>query len=474
MTPRPESEEEPQAPALPLEPREPGSAPVVPGAVHRVRIDRRDERGRGVAALGRRALRVRNAHPGETVDVRLEHVGKAIAIGRVVGVAVPAGDRVADACPHGAECPGCGLRTLGLAARLEEKRRHVAEALSQARFDPGLVAACVPSPTEDGWRTKAYLVPRRTRRGILLGIYEEGTHDLVEIEGCPVHAPAVERTLRGVRIALQHLGADVFDERRGTGRLRGISVRASAATGDAIVVLVVATRDHRADRALADEVRRRAPPVVGVVRNVHPEPGNQPFGPLFEPVVGRDAIEEASGPFLLKVSAGSFFQVNPAVAALLVERLRAEAAAAPPGRAVDLYGGVGAAAVALAAEGRETVLVEASPAAAKDARANALRWAPGRVDVVAARAEDALASLEGRPTVVVANPPRSGLSPEVRGAIARSGAAAVLYVSCDPRSLARDMAEFRAAGLEPASVTPFDMIPQTPHAEALAVLRRSP
>ncbi len=451
----------------------PPSAPLVPGSLHRIKVAERDDHGRGLAKVHGRALRVRNALPGETLDVRLVHIGRHVAIGRVETVVAGSVDRVEDACEHGGECPGCGLRTSSPANRRAFLRDRVAAAFQTAGLGEAPLAETVAAPAADGWRHKAFLTARRTRRGIFLGLFEEQTHHLLSVEGCLAHAPAVESTLKGIRVALQRANPSIYDERAGEGWLRTVAVRASSLSGETLVTLVATARSSDEERALGEEIRARSNRVAGVVLNVHPDRGNAPFGARFVPLGGVTALDEASGAWPLKVSAGSFFQVNPAVAATLHDAVRAAAATAPHGPALDLYGGVGATSVRLAADGRQVTLVEAPGSAAEDAAANVARHAPGRVEVVAGRVEESWPRIAGtRPSVVVSNPPRSGLSPAVREGIAALGPAVIVSVACDPGPLAKDAVAWTARGYRLESVTPFEMMPQTPHVEALAVFRR--
>lgn len=459
----------------------PTPPPVVPGAVHRLAIGARDDHGRGTSALGRRPVRVPNALPGEVVDARLEHVGRHLAVARVLHVVTPAAERRPDTCPLGTTCPGCGLRTTAHAARLAWKRARVVEALAAAGLADVAVAPTVPSPEGDRWRHKAYLTARRTSDGIRLGLFAEGTHRLVTIDGCLAHAGHVEATLAGVRRALAATDPPVYDERSRRGWLRAVAVRGAADGRSALVTLVVVDRGHDGARALGEAILKEARLAVGVVLNVHPEPSNAPYGPTFVPLVGRADLDETSGPFRLRVSAGSFFQVNPAIGAAMADALAAEAATAPPGPALDLYGGVGVTALRLRAQGRTVTLVEMPGSASADARVNlasdgearAGAGSPPPARVVEGRVEDVLPSLPlAGASVVVVNPPRSGLAPSVAGALADARPPCLLYVSCDPRTLARDLAVWRRAGLELRGVTPYDLMPQTPHVEALAVVRR--
>ena len=146
-----------------------------------------------------------NALVGETLDVRLAHVGRHIAVGRIAKVESASPDRVTDRCPHGAECPGCGLRTTSPARRRAFLRERLVGALGRVGIEERLVGETVAAPAADGWRWKAFLTARRTKRGLFLGLYEENTHHLLGIQGCPVHAEPVERALAGTRRALKEM-----------------------------------------------------------------------------------------------------------------------------------------------------------------------------------------------------------------------------------------------------------------------------
>jgi len=446
--------------------------PVVPGAVHSVTVASVDDRGRGLAALGRRTLRIANALAGETLEARLVHVGRHIAVGRINRVTSASPDRIEDRCPHGTECPGCGLRTTSPERRRTFLRDRLVAALAKVGIAESLVEPTVAAPSSDGWRWKAFLTARRTKRGLFLGLYEENTHHLLGIHGCLVHAPSVEKALGGVRRALKEMNPPAYDERSGVGWLRYVSVRASASRGDAVVTLVATDDAYEGAAALAQAIQTFTPHVTGVVLNVHAERGNAPLGEEFFPLLGVPHLLENSGPFELRVSPGSFFQVNPEVGGQIHDRVAAAARTAPPGGALDLYGGVGCTALRLAADGRSVVLVENAGPAAEDAGENARRHGAGRVTVRAGRVEDLLAEvLESRPSVVALNPPRSGLHAQALAALTLRRVPLLAYTSCDPGSLARDLAGLQGAGYRLQSVTPFELMPQTPHVEALAVLR---
>lgn len=255
-----------------------------------------------------------------------------------------------------------------------------------------------------------------------------------------------------MRRTLAEVNPSVYDERAKFGWLRAVAVRGAGNGRATLVTLVVADRGPEGAHALGGAIRRASRQVAGVVLNEHPEVSNAPFGPRFQPLEGRADLDETSGPHLLRVSAGAFFQVNPAVGAAMADRIAAHAADARPGRALDLFGGVGATAIRLAAAGRPVTLVEAPGAAAADAQFNLRR--PGSDGGRGARRGRRGNLAFWKTSVIVVNPPRSGLQPAVIEAVAGAPKARVIYASCDPASLARDLAKLVARGWRASGGSP--------------------
>ncbi len=412
---------------------------------------------------GSHPTRVFGGIPGEEADVRVLGRGGHVDYGEWAGAREPSPDRVLPSCPHWRPCGGCPWMHLAPEAARRWRRALVVDALAGAGVDAE-VDPVVPCPDgEFGYRHLAKLVATYDEGSgaIRLGAHGRNSHDVVGVGGCGVLAPAL-RPWTTMRLPLPD------------GLLRHVVVRVSRSHGTVIATLV-ARRD-------TPELRRVAAtlPADGVFLHVNDRPGDGIFAPdgPTERLLGVDVVEEHVGGVAFGVGPTDFFQTNPSTAARLWADLPR-----PDGRPLlDLYCGVGAVALQLGRAGAgapsEVLGVEVSAAAVARARQNAAR------NQIAARFEAAGigAALPGvesgafpeafRGGLVVVNPPRSGLAPGVAEGVLALRPSELVYVSCDPRTLARDLAVLVAGGLRPRRVTPYDMFPQTVHVETVAVLDR--
>ncbi len=382
-------------------------------------------------------------------------------------------DRLPAPCPHFPDCVGCALIGRPYGEQLRVKQQRVIEALGGfPRLANVRISAIIGSPRAFGYRNQAKLVARRARRGVLLGIYRPGSHQVVDIRQCPVHHPLINATLEVIAGALERYRIATYDQRTHVGTLRYVVVRVSNWAKTVQVILV--TRDPVLPRVRElVAALRRARAVVSVVHNVNPEPGNVILGPTFVPLTREAALVERIGGFKLRTHAGAFLQANVPVARKLYEQALQWAAADPGDIAADLYCGVGAMTFHLATVARHVVGIEESPIAVVDAKANVrlngfhnVRFHCGPV----VRQLPEVAQRLKRIDVVTLNPPRKGVDDETRAAIAACAPRRMVYISCDPGTLARDLDWFAAHGYCAVHVQPFDMLPQTEHVECVAGL----
>ncbi len=371
---------------------------------------------------------------------------------------------------------GCAFVGLPYGEQLIRKRAAVRAAFAaHPRLGALEIPEVVGSPRAFGYRTQAKLVLRRARRGVLVGVYRPGTHQVIDISRCPVHHPLIARVIEAAREAIDERDLSVYDERLRQGALRYLAVRVSAWQKQAQLIVVTAEPTLPAGRSLVRDLQRRVRGLVSVVQNVNADPGNVVFGPVFQPLTPAAWLMERVGALRLRCQAGSFFQANVPMARRIYELAAAWAAPQPGGIAVDLYCGVGGLAFHLTPHFRRVIGIEESPPAVLDARFNVrlngvsnARFvqgtAAGKLDEVREVARD----LE----VVTVNPPRKGVEEPAREAIARAQPARIVYVSCDLRTLARDLAWFSERGYSADRVQAFDMLPQTDHVETVALLSR--
>jgi 23S rRNA (uracil1939-C5)-methyltransferase len=379
-------------------------------------------------------------------------------------------------CPHAPACVGCALIGTPYTRQLALKRERVVAALgAHARLAGVAVGAVTGSPRVFGYRNQAKLVVRRTRHGLLFGVYRPGTHQVVDISRCAVHDPRITRVLAGVRQAVESTGTPAYDERSGSGWLRYVVVRTAAWTHSAQVILVVRDRAWSGEAALLGRVRR-VPSVRSVVLNLNRSAGNVILGERFVGVTREQALRERIGGLTLTSRAGAFLQANVGVARRVYERVVALADPQPDTLAVDLYCGVGAISFYLAGRAQRVFGVEESPQAIVDAKMNIRLNGYHNVRFLGAPAAAGMAQLgETLPGIdlVTLNPPRKGADEATRLAIARVAPRRIVYVSCEPTTLARDLDWFAARGWRAVRVDPFDMLPQTEHVECVALLDRS-
>jgi len=460
--------------------------PLHPGSTLVVTCDALDREGAGVANLaGAVRLHVAGALPGECVRATVAHVSPhrraqgQDAWASVDEIVQAAPGRVRPPCPVQHRCGGCPLMSWAYPAQLEWKRGLLVQALS---VHEGLttvpVAACVASPRLLGYRANAKYVFGRDRDGrLVLGAYAPRSHEIVDMSDCPIGEPALAEVATALRAVLTERKVEPFDETRRTGVLRYAILRANAA-GRVLVALVTGGKSWPEAAIVARELTAACSAVLGVVHNINPSSGNALFGEQERLLFGSAFIEDEMGPARVRLAARSFAQANRLVAGLAYHQIVAAAARLGPiDRALDAYAGAGGIALSLAPLCREVVAIEENPAAAATARAfigERSSDAPAlRVRFVTGDVADHLAGL-GHADLVVLNPPRKGCAPAVLAAVAELRPRLVAYLSCYPTSLARDLATLARLSRRATAITPYDMLPHTPHVEALALLYRDP
>jgi len=380
-------------------------------------------------------------------------------------------------CPHQG-CPGCPLMGTDYPEQLRAKRTRVARELEAALPREALprVAPPVGSPRTEGYRAGAKLALGRAGPRVAVGIYRRGTHRVVDIPACPVHDPRINRAARALRELLRQAPGLVSPGPGGSGWLRYAAFEVSRARGTVRITLVTRTDEARGTLgARAARLWERVPEASGVVWNVNPSEGNEIFGPGWRLLRGGGELVERFGEVEVRASPGVFLQANREQAARAYREAVSLVSPRPGDDALDLYCGVGPVALHLAPRVRRVVGIEVSPAAVEDAAASARALGLGNASFRAGPAEAGLAALmaEGfRPRLVSLNPPRKGADPGVIRAIRAASPREIAYLSCNPGTLARDLAALCEGGrFRVGAVVPFDFLPHTDHVEVLAVLR---
>lgn len=449
-----------------------------PGTELTLRVLAADEQGAGIAPFDGADVHVTGALPGEAVRAVVNHVsphrptGSPQAWARLAQVLEPSPERVLPVCPAYGACGGCTLQHWLYPAQVVWKGERVAAVVQRhPRLQQAVVEPCVPSPASLGYRNQGKYVYGRLQDGRLaLGAYAPRSHRLVDLQGCRLVEPGVDEAARCLRGLLEARGVEPYDEARRTGQLRYVVVRANA-LGQRLVTLVTATRDLPGAASLAAALRAEDAAVAGVVQNLNPTTGNVIFGDEELLLAGEDRLEDEIEGARVLLSSRAFFQVNRGVAALAYRAIfRAAAERLGAGIvAVDAYAGVGGIALCLAPLAREVIAIEENPAATAAGELAARRSGLDRLRFVTADAAQGLAAVSTADLLVL-NPPRAGCAEAVLTQAARLRPRLAAYLSCNPETLARDLSFLERHGLRPERLTPFDMLPHTPHVETLALL----
>lgn len=439
-----------------------------------VAIDRLAYGGRGVGRVDGLVVFVSGAAPGDVVRARVARARRSYAEAEAVVVEEASPERAVPRCPHFGPCGGCIWQHVAYPAQARAKESIVRESLEHLGGMQGvLVRPIIAAP--DPWYYRNKMEFSFHPDG-MLGLHQRGAWNrIVPIETCFLQSEASVALVLAVRAFARSSGLAPYDPRTHAGFLRSLLIRESRSTGDRLVGLITGPGSLPQAAVFVEAVRHAVPSVTGIVRGiVHGTSDGAPITQI-EPLDGRPYLEDEVLGLRFRIGLDTFFQTNTMQAARMVEHvvMRAQPLA---GRAViDLYCGVGTFALPLARAGARVAGVELMPASIEAARFNAglngldgLTFASGDVRVVL----PALVAERGAPDLLVLDPPRAGAGGRVMRKIGRSGARRVIYVSCNPTTLAPDLKELLPFGYRLVDVQPFDLFPQTYHVEAVAVLER--
>lgn len=431
--------------------------------------------GEGVGRVDGYVVFVRGGVPGDRVRVRLVEARSRFGRAVIESVETPSPDRVEAPCPYFGRCGGCRLQHLSYPAQLAFKAKQVRDCLERiGGLGEFAMRPILAAPDQYGYRNKMEFT---VAPGPLIGLHQADRYDVVlDIERCLLQSDTMNRLLGELRQEARARALSVYDQASGEGLLRFVSLREGRRTGEAMVNIVATTPDIEALGPLAEGLAARVPATASVVLNVNAKKASVAVGTEEHLLLGRDHIRESLGGLAFRVSANSFFQTNTAQA----ERLFAvveEACALEGGETVlDLYSGTGAISLLLARRCRRMYGVEVAAAAVTDAVRNARENGIENCTFLSGEVRHVLPTLmrDGvSAEVVVADPPRAGFHPKALLALAALAPARLVYVSCNPATLARDLGDLVRQGYRLEWVQPVDMFPQTPHIEAVARLARS-
>lgn len=437
--------------------------------------------GEGVGRVNGYVVFVRGGIPGDTLRVRLVEARSRFGRGVIEAIETPSPDRVDAPCAYFGRCGGCRLQHVAYPAQLAFKEKQVRDCLERiGGLPPFELRPILPAPEVLGYRNKMEFTVAPSAAGPALGLHEAERYDSVlDIERCLLQSDVMNTLLAETRQALRARGLSVYEtgaDGEGRGLLRFVTLREGRRTGQAMVNVVVSAPDVQVLAPVATEVHARVPATASVVLNVNDTKASVAVGTEEHLLLGRDTITERLDDVVFEISANSFFQTNTVQAERLFALVDDACALTGTETVIDLYSGTGAISLLLARKSRHVYGIELAAAAVADAVRNARANGIENCAFLAGEVRHALPELvrQGvKPDVVVADPPRAGFHPKALATLAALAPARLVYVSCNPATLARDVGDLVRQGYALEWVQPVDMFPQTPHIEAVARLRRA-
>lgn len=427
--------------------------------------------GLGIVRIDGAVVFVPRAVRGETIKLRITRVMKTCYAGEVVAVETPSDQRVAPDCPYFEQCGGCAYRHMTYAEELWAKRQKVQDALTRIGGLNVQVEEILGAANPLHYRNKAQY-PVGADGAV--GFYRQRSHQVIPVEHCQICAPAADAAAGAVSAWMNRYGVPAYDERTGKGLVRHVYVRTNKA-GESLCCVVANGKTAPREPELAALVRAAVPEAVGVLLNVNTSRGNVILGRKYRTLWGQDFLMDELWGLTFKLSPQSFYQVNREQAEVLYGKAVEFAGLTGAETVLDLYCGVGTITLAMARHAGRVIGAEIVPEAIADAKENAIRNGVANVEFFCGDAAEVAAKLEKeglRPDVITVDPPRKGLAAEVVESIASMQPRRVVYVSCDPATLARDLKHFGALGYCAGRAVALDLFPGTAHVETICLLTR--
>ncbi len=475
----------------------PKKPPIRVDEVLQIRIEDLAFGGEGIGHIHGFTVFVPHGIPQELVEVRIVQIKDNFGRAKIIRVVESSTDRVLPACPIFEECGGCQWQNLSYSKQLQSKRKFVSDSLERIGHLVGIeVQPCLPSSDVYGYRNKALPVISMRKGHFVAGIYETRTHDLVPYITCPIQQSSIndliQKTLQKVELA----GLTPYQEKNHSGFLRHLSVRYGKGTSELLLAFVTRTEfpeerlnritliDEPLDQILvriSSELMEEFPNLKGVIQNINPSRTNIVLGVQQKNLAGRNFYYEMFDQKKWRVSLNSFFQVNTAQAEVLNQIVR-EALDTPQDHkewstVLDLYAGIGTLTLAVADHSKYVIGVEENASAVEDANANAIINNYKNIDFLKGDVLSILKRLKteniGQIEAIILDPPRKGLGIEVLTQVVSMHPQRIVYVSCDPATLARDLNWLSQNGYQINWVQPLDMFPQTYHVETVVKLTRT-
>ncbi|EEU30474.1 23S rRNA (uracil-5-)-methyltransferase RumA [Limosilactobacillus coleohominis 101-4-CHN] len=433
--------------------------------------------GNGLVKIDDFPVFVPNALPGEQITVRITKVASHFAWGRVMDWQTKSADRVDVQNKKYIQTGIAPLGHLKYEAQLKFKQHQIQELLAKAHLDNIEVLPTLGMEKPYHYRNKAQVPVKMIRGQLETGFYKRGSHTLVPIEDFYIQDPAIDQAIVVVRDLLRKYHVTPYNEQTGKGIIRTVMVRRGYYSHEVMVVLVTNTKHLPMKQQIVDGIVAGVPEVKSIVQNINDRRTNRLLGDQDVTLWGADEIHDQLLGIDFAISPLSFYQVNPQQTERLYQAAIDNAELDGSQTVIDAYCGIGTISLAVAKHAKQVYGVEIVPAAIADAKKNAQNNEITNAEFVVGKAEEQFAKWQAeglKPDVVIVDPPRKGLAESLIEATGKMAPKKVIYVSCNPATLVRDIQRFAEQGYHVTKpIQPVDQFPQTTHVESVTVLERT-
>lgn len=451
------------------------AAPVKKNETINLTFEDLTHEGSGVGKVNGYPLFVPNALPGEEATVKVVKANKNFGFGKVLKLTKESSERVDPVCD--VYCNGCGLQHMSYRLQLDMKQTQVQNVMKKiAHLEHVPIHPIIGMDDPFHYRNKVQIPVGEKNGRLITGFYQKRSHRIMEsTETCVTHNNVINTLVKSVRDTADRLGIPAYDEENHRGVLRHIVVRTGESTNEVMVVLVTRTEELPNQTTLINELTNAHPSIKSIMQNVNAERTNVILGEKTKLLWGEKYIYDRIGNLLFAISAKSFYQVNPVQTKTLYDKALEYARIRSEDIVIDAYCGIGTISLFLAEKARKVYGVEVVPEAVDDAKKNAEMNGITNAEFYVAEAEKVMPwwKIQGlNPDVIVVDPPRKGCDEELLRAMIDMQPKRIVYVSCNPSTLARDLRILEDGGFVTKEVQPVDMFPQTEHVECVSWLER--
>lgn len=454
-----------------------GELPISKNMHFEMTIEDIGSKGEGIGKINDFTVFVEGGLPGDKIEVRIVKVKKTYGYGKLIRIIEASPMRITPACPHAKRCGGCQIQHFDYQAQLDFKRKKVADNIERIGKLTGVVVHPTLGMKEPFYyRNKAQFPVKMKDGKVQIGFYAQRSHDIVDIQKCYIQDPVNDEIIKIVRNYIEKYNVSVYDEERHKGLIRHILTRVGFQTKEVMVCIIINGQDipHK-DKLIAELTK--IPNIKSIVLNHNTQKTNVILGDTITTLWGQDYITDYIGDIKFEISPLSFFQVNPMQTKVLYEKALEYAKLSGDEVVWDAYCGIGTISLFLAQKAKKVYGVEIVEAAIEDARRNAKINNIENVEFFVGKAEEVIPALyeeKGiKADVIVVDPPRKGCDEALLETMAKMQPKRIVYVSCDPGTLARDLKILSEKGYKVEEAQPVDMFAHSVHVECVVMMTRN-